>query len=324
MSISKRFWIYVFIVSLAVLIVTGIGNQHVFAQTTNARYFPETGHWVTDEFLTKYDAAKNPAEVYGAPITEQFKDSISGLQVQYFEKARFELHPDAPAGLRVQLTQLGTYLYNKGQVLNTSTNTQACKTFVETGHAVCYAFLNYFTANGGVAQFGYPISGFEIHDGWIVQYFQNARFEWHPENAVGKRVTVSNLGYRYFYILREDPTRLNPVLNDEAPKTSISSLELHAFAKSAIVPLDGNQTLYIIVRDQYHNPVEGVSVDFTVIFPDGTRKDYKPSPTNSYGVSTLSFDVHTTQPGIATVTVSANYQHGILTENTRTSFALWW
>jgi hypothetical protein len=157
-----------------------------------------------------------------------------------------------------------------------------------------------------------------------VQYFQNTRFEWHPENPTGKRVTVSNFGYRYFYERREDPTLLNPVPNEEAPNVPITSLGVHAFTKSAVMPLNGVQTLYVIVQDQYHNPVEGVEVEFTVVLPDGSQKAYKSDRTNPLGVSVLSFDVHSTQPGTATISVRAVYDNGALTKTTRTSFSLWW
>lgn len=57
--------------------------------------------------------------------------------------------------------------------------------FRETGHGVGGGFLNYFTDNGGVRIFGFPIS--EEMDGLTedgdpvrVQYFERARFEWHP------------------------------------------------------------------------------------------------------------------------------------------------
>lgn len=57
--------------------------------------------------------------------------------------------------------------------------------FKETGHSVGGGFLSYFTANGGVRIFGYPIS--DEMDGLTedgkavrVQYFERSRFEWHP------------------------------------------------------------------------------------------------------------------------------------------------
>jgi hypothetical protein len=50
------------------------------------------------------------------------------------------------------------------------------------------AFLAYWNTHGGLAQFGYPLSeefSEQLEDGqtYTVQYFERARFEWHPENA---------------------------------------------------------------------------------------------------------------------------------------------
>src|SRR4029079_11816600 len=54
-------------------------------------YFPQTGHHLAGDFLTFW-RDNGRLTVLGAPISEQFKDN--GLTVQYFEKARLELHGD--------------------------------------------------------------------------------------------------------------------------------------------------------------------------------------------------------------------------------------
>jgi len=321
MTSSKRLWIYLSLI-LVVICIT-IGWQQVSAQSEDTRYFPTTGHWVSNEYLTKYEEIPNGLEIYGAPITEPFFDTITEHEIQYFEKVRFELHPELPAGLQVKLSKLGEYLYQEEQSISTPINASACRTFVQTDYSVCYAFLDFFEANGGEALFGYPISGFEIHDGWIVQYFQNVRFEWHPENPTGKRVTISNLGYRYFYDRREDQTLLNSVPNDQIPDLPVK-LQTYVFAGSAILPLDGSQTLYFIVQDQYHNPVTNADVDFTLIFPDGSSKEFKAGKTNDAGISTLSFKLNSDTPGTVSVFVNVSYDNGALTAKTRTSFSLWW
>lgn len=60
--------------------------------------------------------------------------------------------------------------------------------FAETGHSLGGAFLRYWERNGGLAQFGYPISGELIEAdprngrARIVQYFERNRFEYFPEH----------------------------------------------------------------------------------------------------------------------------------------------
>lgn len=79
-----------------------------------------------------------------------------------------------------------------------------CQNFPETGFQVCGRFLDYWKANGGLAQQGFPISNvFEeknadppAGDGKIhrVQYFQRARFEEHTENTTPYDVLLGLIG----------------------------------------------------------------------------------------------------------------------------------
>lgn len=73
--------------------------------------------------------------------------------------------------------------------------------FPETGHTAAGIFLDYWNANGGLAQQGYPISEVigEVSDlngqAYTVQYFERAVFEYHPEEADPQyQVLLSQLG----------------------------------------------------------------------------------------------------------------------------------
>ena len=55
--------------------------------------------------------------------------------------------------------------------------------FEETGHNVRHGFLKYFNARGGLAAFGLPLTEEFVEGGRVVQYFERARFEYHPELA---------------------------------------------------------------------------------------------------------------------------------------------
>ncbi|CCF83220.1 hypothetical protein NITHO_2030012 [Nitrolancea hollandica Lb] len=82
-------------------------------------------------------------------------------------------------------------------------------TFVpETGHKLCGVFRSYWRSHGlefndpgisyreSLALFGYPISE-EYTDpetGLVTQYFERARFEYHPENPVPTQVLLGRLG----------------------------------------------------------------------------------------------------------------------------------
>ena len=55
--------------------------------------------------------------------------------------------------------------------------------FPETGMSVSFGFKRYFEQRGGAEIFGYPITPEIQENGFTVQYFQRARFEYHPEHA---------------------------------------------------------------------------------------------------------------------------------------------
>ena len=76
----------------------------------------------------------------------------------------------------------------------------ASRYFAETGHTVRGRFLEYWQANGGLPQQGYPITD-ELQEvspvdgkSYTVQYFERAVFERHPENPAPYDVLLSLLG----------------------------------------------------------------------------------------------------------------------------------
>ncbi|HET9172096.1 MAG TPA: hypothetical protein VFN97_21880, partial [Actinospica sp.] len=52
--------------------------------------------------------------------------------------------------------------------------------FPQTGFTILGGFLRYWEQFGGLPVFGYPISNEFTENGVTVQYFERARFEWHP------------------------------------------------------------------------------------------------------------------------------------------------
>jgi hypothetical protein len=320
--LRKPRWI---MISILLIALSGLLSGQVFAQDQEGwEYFPQTGHWVTGAFLEKYYSVPNPEIVFGDPITDAYQDEISGLMIQYFQKARFELHPEEIPDLRVKLSHLGSFLYRKGQTLPVVFNPSACRFFpqIEGGFYVCYDFYEFFEANGGVAQFGYPISNFEVHDGWIAQYFQRARLEWHPEKILGQWVTVSDVGTQYFHEHNENHLRLNPNNEFNIPPQNIIDIKVRAFVGVPIMGFLETQTLYVIVQDQANNPVENAEVRFTVTSPGLDEQSYQMSPTNERGVSVLQFPVRKSTPGIVEIQVTSLFQSFV--KHTKTSFHVWW
>jgi hypothetical protein len=306
---------------LTVILVLCLGSL-AFALPGRAqggsRYFPETGHYVRGDFLEFYESHPQAEQIYGFPITVAYPKEPDGRIVQYFEKARFELHPELPDSLRVQLSQLGKYMYTPGQPLPLPKNFPPCQRFPETGKQVCYAFLDFFNEQGGVEQFGYPLSDFELQDSRIVQYFQNARFEWHPEMPPGKRVVLSNLGNRYFQ-LHGSQAKANIEVN---AANIILDLHLKVFLQDAISPLEGQQTVTALVRDQTDVPVAGAIVVFTVRLPTGEQLQLPTEvTTDGDGLAQVTFAYDSAVPGIIQVWADATYENK--SARSRNSFRVW-
>ena len=311
--------------SLAVFItlcLLSVGWVPVYAQTSGQepRYFSETGHNVKGDFLKFYESSSNATFLYGYPITEEFT-SKDGKTVQYFQRARFEYRADLSEGQRVQVTQLGRLTYVSTGPLNAS-NTFACRTYTETGYPVCFAFLEFLDQYGGVAQFGYPISGFEYHENKIVQYFEKARLEWQPWKAEGQRVVVSDLGRIYFDKLGEDPGLLSPVKPLNNVTTNIVNLQVRAFAWKAVTLASDSQLIFVIVQDQNLQPVANSSCTTLVHWPDGrTEPTTLTTNTNGVGMVPLSF---TSQPYGSLIYVDVACSFSNFNANTTTSFRIWY
>lgn len=301
---------------IAVFCLIFISWGSVQAQTTESEYFAETGHSVRGEFLTYYRSVPNPTLVYGYPLTEQFT-SNDGKTVQYFHRARFELDPMQG----VKLTPLGreTYSPERQLVIN---NPLACRTYSQTGFAVCFAFRDFFEQNGGVAQFGYPISPFEYRNNQIVQYFENARFEWRPERAEGQRVRLTDLGRIYFEQHGEDPAFLKASLQGFAGPDLVLQLQVRAFPNKAVTKSSDFQTVYVIVQDQNLQPVVGARGDAIIHMVNSTplRQNII---FNDKGVGKLEFAFQSQPIGkLVNITITAFYNG--LQGSTTTSFRIWY
>jgi len=300
---------------IAVICIFFISWGSVQAQTPDSEYFAQTGHSVNGIFLRYYQSVPNPTLVFGYPLTEQFT-SKDGKAVQYFQRARFEQSANS-----VTLTPLGreTYSPEKQLVIN---NPLACRTFTETGYSVCFAFLEFFEQNGGVAQFGNPISPFEFRNNQIVQYFENARFEWRPGLAEGQRIGLTDLGRIYFDQINEDPAFLKPSIQGVSGPNLVLDLQVRAFPKKAVATSSDQQTIYVLVQDQNLQPIAGANGIATVRLPNG--EVYSQSfPVNERGVGTFSFNFQNQQNGrLVYIDIAVTYSG--LQGTTSTSFRIWY
>ncbi len=159
-------------------------------------YFPQTGHYLAYGFLD-YWHHNGDIPIFGYPISEEF--SQNGRTVQYFERAVLEWHPEAPVAYRVQGRRLGANLTAERATTGpfkpiVAGNDANCSYYPQTGHRLCWGFRYFWHANSGLPIFGYPISEEFVENGLTVQYFERARFEWHPQNPEPYKVLLGRLG----------------------------------------------------------------------------------------------------------------------------------
>ena len=202
---------------LALSFLRGAGNSHGMAllqakPEPGRAYFAATGQYLEGEFLN-YWQAHGGLPIFGYPLTPAFREN--GYLVQYFERSRFELHPEnAGSPYEVLLGQLGKERLKSEDMIVPKPDTRPAANgevlFPETGYKVGGAFLAYWQTHGGLAQFGYPLSP-QMQEaggssGLIVQYFERARFELHPENTGSEyEVLLTLLGV-------ERASKLDPLL----------------------------------------------------------------------------------------------------------------
>jgi hypothetical protein len=178
------------------------GNQVIAGDFTisgpsgaSSRYFPETGFTVSGRFLAYWETNGGLA-LNGFPISaprDEVLEDGKTYQVQYFERVRMEYHLENLPPDDILLGQFGRRIHPADPPAE---QIVGALYFSETGHNLSditadrknvVNFARYFDNNGGLRQFGYPITEIfpeKLGDGntYLVQYFERARFEYHPEN----------------------------------------------------------------------------------------------------------------------------------------------
>ena len=169
------------------------------------RYFPETGHTLRGEFFNYWERNGGLA-VFGYPLSEEFTEQTpSGTYtVQYFERQRFEFHPEKQYPYNVLLGRMGdSVLQDRGVDwwgLPRGTRQDGCRFFDETQHSLCGEFLKYWNTHGladpnltkyeqSLQLFGFPISEPRVEtnaegDTVMTQWFERARLEYHDDKGI--------------------------------------------------------------------------------------------------------------------------------------------
>src|SRR5690606_22111833 len=163
--------------------------------------------------------------IYGYPLTaaaeELNPDTGQVHTVQYFERERLELHPTNEPPYNVLLGRLGVQILEMNGLDWTTFEKMSPDSehyFEETGFAIAPEFWDYWSSHGleygdpGVSfresllLFGYPISTPQTEtnpdgDTVLTQWFERARFEYHPDNEPPFDVLLGRLGAEYLALV---------------------------------------------------------------------------------------------------------------------------
>lgn len=179
--------------------------------------FPETGYCADGRFLNFWNRYGG-LPVFGFPISDRrVERGAEGVfTTQWFERERFELHPENRPPYDVLLGRLGDELLRRQgrdwQTFPKGSPQPGCEYFEPTGHTLCEPFLSYWRAHGlefdgrsgksydeSLALFGYPLSepAMELNSSGLTvltQWFERARFEYVPDNLDPFKVLLGRLG----------------------------------------------------------------------------------------------------------------------------------
>jgi peptide/nickel transport system substrate-binding protein len=251
MNYSKRglgrIALYASVIGAMVVSILPAASTGAYAQgnTRKINNFDVAGRFL--EEWNKPGSEQNSVYVNGLPITarrpEISTEDGKSYDTQWFERAKFEAHPENRAPYDVLFGRLGANLAAGRGSIDPATNRvrnpadapfvkvdrpadiSATKVwFPETGHTVSGKILEYWNRYGGVAQFGFPLSEpfkeISPTDGktYDVQYFERNRFELHPEKAAPYEVELGLLGVQQF---KTTPVAANDI--PIAPPTGVTS-----------------------------------------------------------------------------------------------------
>lgn len=195
----KRFSSLLLIALLFAMLAPGTAAR-ANTRAGSAVFFPQTGHTLAYSFRAFFDA-HGGLPMLGFPLTEVFMEN--GLPVQYFERARLEWHAENGLVLAGHLGRWAAQGREHEPAFAPAAAMPEASFFAETAHNLGGQFRAFWQTRGGLDMFGFPISEelreINQQDGqsYIVQYFERARFEWHPELPAGQQVLLGHLGRQF-------------------------------------------------------------------------------------------------------------------------------
>ncbi len=221
------------------------------------------GLTVGQEFVTFY-LEHGQERIIGIPLTGPYTD-LSGRRLQYFTRQLLELDETRPADQQVAIHPLGRWAYGAlpaaAQEPVVLPSSQAGLS--RNGYTILGEFLAFYEAYGGVAVFGEPLSDPFILGDRRVQFFENARLEWHPELPLAERVQVGLLGQAHYWAvgLTEHRAAVSAI---PVPQAAVREARLRASLARPILYSGQEQSVSVQVSAFDNQPVTGIEIQAVV------------------------------------------------------------
>jgi hypothetical protein len=263
------------------------------------RYFPETGHVVSHDFLDAFEE-KGGLDIFGYPRSDFVYED--GIVVQYFQRARMEWHRDRPDE-PISLTNVGELYLERFPI--------ARQHLIWRDRDVGGIWVSESTRAARMVAALLPLVAVNAEPG-----------TWSPSIDLRRPPTATATERPATPTPTETPDTSEPVASPTpAPPTPVLGLRVSAAVRYPITGPTGTQTVFIYVTDQEQRPLEGATVDVEVVYPRQAQ-DCAPQPTDGAGFTRCSFDILPTKPGkVILVNIAVTY--GDLRGTTQTSFVQW-
>lgn len=279
--------------------------------------FQQVPDCVTFRFA-QFWADNGGLQVFGLPISPDRNEKVGELKykVQYFERARFEYHKGDPLPYDVLLGRIGVdQLIAQDRDWQTFPKAEpsAPHYFAQTGHAIASQFWGFWSRNGlefdgnkkakspaeSLALFGYPVSEAQMEAGadgqmYLTQWFERAKFEYHPENKAPYDVLLGRLGADVYQAAAQaakpDKAAKPAKVIGCAPNAPAAAEGAQAWVADAepAAPATGNSVCARLIVNGA--PVAGAEVKATARYSDATF-GYGPATTGADGQAQIDFNI---------------------------------
>ena len=265
---------------------------------------------IGEEFRAFYET-NGGQRVFGYPLTDPFPNVSGDRIIQYFQRLRLEYEP---ARDDIHITALGQW--------DAPSKSAESQSDALSGPLLAEgAFLTFYEKYNGELLFGRPITPQIDEAGMRIQYFDNARLEWHPELPLDYRVQVGLLGEAHY---RQVGLFLNPGRSRPLDSATVREAIISASFRAPIMYRGDNQVVYVQVQTpEGHRPVTGVKIELAISY-NGRTELMELDETDGAGYTQGDLALGNVAPGQnVKVRVTASAPGGPTIGTTSQSFRVW-